>query len=191
MKIIWRIFWFPIVFFSIQQTTLAAAELVVLTPGQLRGGGDDVNIVVGTSEDGRTAQFSVVLRSEPAAEQVEVQLSLDDDGTEGRLVSPSDGMLVFARESWNVPQEVIIAGLDDSVADGAQRYTVMGTLNNSAEPIVVVEVINADNETVAINVVPDQGLQTDEDGTAAQFNVSLASEPAADVSIAVVSGDHQ
>jgi len=86
------------------------------------GGGVTVNPTSGlvTDEDGATAQFSVVLRSEPTAA---VSIAMESsDSTEG-TISPM--ALEFNTGNWNTPQTVTITGQSDDEEDGDQAYTVM------------------------------------------------------------------
>jgi len=73
-----------------------------------------------TTEGGGKATFTVVLRSKPTA-NVTIGLS-SSDTTEGR---PSKSSLVFTPANWKVPQIVTVTGVDDSIVDGDQAYTIV------------------------------------------------------------------
>ncbi|HEX4404347.1 MAG TPA: hypothetical protein VH560_05940, partial [Polyangia bacterium] len=73
-----------------------------------------------TSESGRTSTFSVQLNSAPTAS---VTLPLSSSNTAEGTVSPAH--LIFDATSWNKPQTVTVTGVDDSVADGTQAYTIV------------------------------------------------------------------
>ncbi len=85
-------------------------------PGIELIGADDVV----TSESGRTSTFSVQLNSAPTAS---VTLPLTSSNTAEGTVSPAH--LVFDATNWNKPQTVTVTGVDDSVADGTQAYTIV------------------------------------------------------------------
>ncbi len=67
-----------------------------------------------TSEDGATAQFSVVLDTQPGAD-VAIPISTGNPN-EG---SVSASALVFTPSNWNLPQTVTVTGVNDVVVDGS------------------------------------------------------------------------
>ena len=73
-----------------------------------------------TSEAGGTDTFLVVLDSQPTAN---VTLALDSsDITEG---TASPDSLIFTPENYDLPQEVTIIGVDDSIDDGDVDYSII------------------------------------------------------------------
>ncbi|HSZ84222.1 MAG TPA: hypothetical protein VLA14_18180 [Polyangia bacterium] len=84
-------------------------------PSLVLAGTDDVV----TSEDGTSATFTVRLEVAPTS-SVTVPLASTDLG-EGTVSPPT---LTFTPASWSVPQAVTVTGVDDVVADGAQRYAI-------------------------------------------------------------------
>ena len=72
-----------------------------------------------TSENGSSTPFSVVLDTPPTGDVTITVTSRDT--TEG-VVSP--GMLTFTPANWNVPQVVVITGVDDTLFDGDIAYSV-------------------------------------------------------------------
>ncbi len=83
-----------------------------------------------TSEAGATASFQVVLMTKPSA-PVTIPLSVSD-GTEGVLSQPS---LTFDPSNWNVPQTVVVQGVDDAIVDGPIVYNVVLGIVSSADPL--------------------------------------------------------
>ena len=79
-----------------------------------------------TTESGGTAEFSMVLDSQPTAD-VTVDLTTTKAG-EG-TVSPTT--VTFTPSNWNVAQTITVTGVDDSLADGDQPYTVVTSLARS------------------------------------------------------------
>src|SRR6185369_14728557 len=73
-----------------------------------------------TAEAGGSANFTVVLTSQPTA-NVTIPLSVSNSG-EGSLSAVS---LTFTAANWNVAQTVTITGVDDFVDDGNQPFTVI------------------------------------------------------------------
>jgi uncharacterized protein YhjY with autotransporter beta-barrel domain len=72
-----------------------------------------------TTEDGGTAQFSVVLDSEPTA-TVSIAMA-SSDTTEG-TISPES--LEFNGSNWNMARTVTVTGVDDDEVDGDVAYTI-------------------------------------------------------------------
>ena len=143
-----------------------------------------------TTEAGGQATFTVVLDSEPTA-SVSIGVS-SSDTTEGTV---STTTLMFTSTTWDAAQTVTVTGVDDSVDDGDQTYTielaaaVSTDPNYSGEDPTDVSVSNTDDDVAGITVAPTTGLTTTEAGGMATFTVVLDSEPTASVSIGVSSSD--
>jgi hypothetical protein len=140
-----------------------------------------------TSEGGGTATFTVVLTSQPTAN---VSIGMTSSNTSEGTVSPST--LTFTSGNWSTPQTVTVTGIDDSVDDGDIAYNIViaaasSTDNdyNQLDPGDI-NATNTDNDTAGITVSPISGNTTEAGGTAT-FTVVLASQPIANVSIAVTS----
>ncbi len=166
--------------------TVLDNEAGLTTPGIL------VSPVSGliTTEAGGTAVFSVVLKTKPTAS---VSIPVASSNTaEGSL---SAGTLVFTTTDWDQPQNVTVTGVNDTAADGNKTYTVnLGPAvstdsNYNAVTAASVGLTNYDDETPGIIVSsPSQTFVTEGGGTAT-FTVRLQSQPAADVTIALISDD--
>ena len=146
-----------------------------------------------TGEPNLTDDFGVVLTSEPTADVILTMAS--SDNTEAS-VSPST--LTFTSANWNVRQTVTVNGLDDAIADGNVAYSIITNPASSGDgnydnldPANISAVNNDDGDQVGVTVTPSAiPLVTDEAGTLAPtFTVVLDSEPAANVTISVASGD--
>jgi hypothetical protein len=151
-----------------------------------------VNPVSGlfTNENGSTAQFTVVLNSQPTSD---VTIALNSsDTTEGTI---STSAITFTPANWNVAQTVTVTGADDDFADGSVPFTIVTAAAVSADAgynglnAADVSATNNDNETAGITVSQTSGLVTDENGSTAQFTVVLNSQPTSDVTIALNSSD--
>jgi hypothetical protein len=142
-----------------------------------------------TTETGGTASFSVVLNSQPTAD-VTIGLS-SSDTTEG-TVSPSS--LTFTAADWNTPQSATVTGANDDIDDGDIIYNIVTAAatstdsNYSNRNAADVPVINQDDDTAGITVSSISG-NTSEAGGTASFDVTLASQPTADVTIGLSSSD--
>ncbi|WP_449419696.1 DUF4347 domain-containing protein [Phormidium nigroviride] len=141
-----------------------------------------------TTEAGGTANFTVVLNSQPTAD-VSIGINADKT-TEGKVDKSS---LTFTNANWNTPQTVTVTGVDDLVVDGNIAYNILTAAATSTDTnyngvdAADVAVTNTDNDTKGITVTPTAGLITTEAGGNANFTVVLNSQPAADVSIGITS----
>ena len=136
-----------------------------------------------TVEEGDTSggSFSVRLASEPAAD-VAVAVS----GHAGTDLTLSGTSLTFTADNWETDQSVTVtAGEDDNAVNEEVTLDLSasgGGYNGVSEEVAVTV---EDNDEAALAVSPTQ-LDIDEgDATGESFNVRLASEPSADVAVAV------
>jgi hypothetical protein len=142
-----------------------------------------------TTEAGGAATFEVVLNEQPTTT---VTIDLAASSAEGS-VTPT--RLTFAPETWDVPQTVTVTGRDDFVVDGSRTFTVVTSPAVAGDPRYAgrdpadVEVTNIDDDIAGVVVDPTGGLVTSEPGGTATFTVALSSEPVADVTIPLASGD--
>ena len=141
-----------------------------------------------TSESGESVSFTVVLDSMPTDEVVvPITSSSPDEGT------VSVEQLVFSTSNWNVPQAVTVAGVDDSIDDGDQIYSILtgsavsDDLTYSTIDAVDIAVSNADDDTAGITVSADSNLRTSESGDSVSFTVILDSMPTHEVVVPISS----
>jgi hypothetical protein len=158
---------------------------------------DDVaSITVGTpsstttTESGGTATFTVVLTSEPTA-PVSIPIS-SSDTTEGTVSASS---LIFTALDWSVPQTVTVTGVDDLVDDGDVAYLVavgpassLDANYNGKDPADLT-FTNLDDDAAGLLASPSSGLITTEGGGTATFDLTLSSQPAANVAVTLSSSD--
>ena len=143
-----------------------------------------------TSEGGSSAEFSIVLVTQPTA-SVAIPISTSDAG-EGTV---SSSTIAFTPLNWNVPKTVTIVGENDDIADGDVTFAIVlaPAVSNDAEYNDIdppdVGVINIDNDEAGITVIPTTGLQTTEAGGSANFSIVLDSQPLSEVSISISSSD--
>ncbi|MBX7104105.1 MAG: hypothetical protein K1X57_08480, partial [Gemmataceae bacterium] len=106
------------------------------------------NIV--TSEGGQSAQFAVVLTSQPTAP---VSLGLNSSNIQEGNVSST--LLTFTPGNWNIPQVVTVSGVEDAVIDGNRSYLIVSSPAVSADLAYQgynppdVACLNLDNDSVA------------------------------------------
>ena len=105
--------------------------------------------------------------------------------------------LTFSATTWNTAQTVTVTGQDDAVDDGNATYEVRLTPTSTdavygALTPTDVTLTNEDDDTAALTVSGVTGQATEAQGataTAAVFDVQLATEPTAPVTVAVTSQD--
>lgn len=105
---------------SAQSTMIS---LLATQPGITVTGADN-----STGENGDTAVFSFVLNSQPT-DPVTLKFTVSDT-SEASLNIQS---LVFTPSNWNIPQNLIVEGLDDFLGDGDINYS-LSTRVNSEDP---------------------------------------------------------
>ncbi len=160
------------------------------------GGGDSGSVVINagsnlqTSESGTSVSFTAVLNSKPTST---VTVNLSNSNLDEAFLSKSS--LVFNPLNWNVPQTVVVTGVDDLVVDGNQSYQITTSPAVSSDPRfsgvnpVDVSITNIDNDAPGITVTPTSGLVTTEQGGTSSFTVYLNSQPASNVTIGVSSSN--
>ncbi|MBV9468577.1 MAG: carboxypeptidase regulatory-like domain-containing protein, partial [Abitibacteriaceae bacterium] len=106
-----------------------------------------------TTEAGGKASFQVVLNTQPTAA---VSLGLSSSNTGEGTVAPAT--LTFTPQNWDQPQTVTVTGVDDTLADGNQPYTIVTAPATSTDPnynkldAADVSVINQDNESPTLTL---------------------------------------
>lgn len=169
-----------------------ANAMVSLTNTDNDGAGVSVTPIgsLMTTESGGAAMFNVVLDAMPSSN---VTIALVSSTPVEGVVDPA--MLTFTPANWNAPQLVTVTGVDDNVADGARAYAIRLGPAQSTDAVYQgleiddVALTNIDNDSPGVVVTPTLGLVTTEGGGTAEFTVVLASEPTADVTIALSSSD--
>ena len=87
------------------------------TPGSVQILGASLLV---TTEKRGTATFTIVLGKVPTADVV-IPLA-SSRPAEGM---PGADQLAFTPANWNIPQNVVVTGVDDPVADGTQFYAIL------------------------------------------------------------------
>jgi uncharacterized repeat protein (TIGR01451 family) len=142
-----------------------------------------------TTEEGGTANVTVVLNSEPTG-TVTVTL-VSSDATEG---TASPAQLTFNAGNWDTAQTVTVTGGSDDVDDDDIAYTIVTTVT-SADVLyngiaaADVSVTNTDDDTAGVTVDPTSSLITTEAGGSDSFTVVLDSEPTGTVTVTLTSSD--
>jgi hypothetical protein len=142
-----------------------------------------------TTEAGGTANFSVVLNTQPTA-PVTINLS-SSNPAEGTV---STNSLSFTPNNWNQAQTVTVTGVSDNLADGSQTYSIVigaavstDSNYNNLNPVDV-SVTNTDGNTAGIVVNPASTAAT-EGGANGSYTLKLNSQPTAPVTISFAAGN--
>ena len=107
-----------------------------------------------TTERGGTAEFRVVLDSQPTAD-VTINLT-SSNAAEGITNVPS---VVFTHGDWNIPKTVIVTGVNDLIADGTKSYSIFTQpatsldLNYSGLDAADVSLSNIDDDSPVTNAI--------------------------------------
>jgi len=141
-----------------------------------------------TSENGGALAFTVRLASEPTA-AVGIAVASGDTGE----ATAAPASLNFSAGNWNVPQVVLVTGVDDVVVDGPVPYDV-SLLASSADAgyagrAASVSLVNDDNDVAGLLIGSQGVLRTFESGGGARFSVSLANQPRAEVHVSMTSSN--
>ncbi len=141
-----------------------------------------------TTEWGGQATFTIVLDQAPTAD---VTVGLTSSNTNEGRVSPAS--VTFTPDDWRAPQTITVTGVDDDLPDTNQTYKIITAPAVSDDPFfngmdpIDIELVNVDNETAGITVVPVAGLVTSEAGGQDTFTVVLNSKPDQDVTVSLTS----
>lgn len=145
-----------------------------------------------TTENLGTATFTVRLNTMPSSSVV-INLT-SSDLTEGTVAPAS---LTFTTGNWATPQTVTITGVNDSIADGTQAYTIVTAPASSSDgnyntlDASNVSVMNTDNDVAGflLSGLSGVGHTTESLGTTT-FNLRLLTAPTTPtVDVTVTSSD--
>jgi hypothetical protein len=164
---------------------------VTLTNSDNETPGITVNPTAGltTGESGSTANFTVVLNTQPTAD---VTIGLNSDNVAEGTVSTND--LTFTPANWNTPQQVTVTGVEDSIADGDIDYKIVTgaavstDANYSNLDVADVSLSNQDNDTAGVSITPTQTTAA-EGGANGSYRIQLTSQPRSPVTITLTTGN--
>jgi subtilisin-like proprotein convertase family protein len=151
---------------TLSGSNAATATVTVLdndVPGYVVSPGSGLS----TSEAGAQSTLSVRLSSQPrGAVTIPVLSSNTNEGTVDKSA------LVFQPDTWNVPQNITVTGVDDAVVDGNIAYAINLGNAQSSDPVYngfyqqSLPITNADNDTAGLalslsaNTVAEGGAVT-------------------------------
>ncbi len=139
-------------------------------------------------ESETTDKVTVTLKVEPSSNVV-VLVSTSDPGE--AEINP--GTLTFTPATWNIPQDIIITGVDDDLVDGTQNSVVTLKIDDANSddafdslPDQSINVTVTDDDEAGL-IVSENGGSTEvqESGTRDTFTVVLRVQPQSDVVVAI------
>lgn len=170
------------------------AVIKAILPGIPDIPGIEVKAVTGllTSEAGASAQFSVRLLSKPKSD-----VTIPNISTSNSKEGISDiSSLTFTPSDWEKKKIITVTGVDDSLEDGSQKYSlnfgrsVSTDSNYSSLALSSFEIINADNDTSGITVSAPSPSSTTEAGGTSVISVVLNTEPSGSVTVSGISSSN-
>ena len=138
---------------------------------------------VSATEGGADESYSVVLDAAPTADVVVTP-------TAGSQVILGPTELTFTADTWDTPQSVTVAAVDDGDTEGNHNDTVTHSVSSSDTgydglAVSDVSVTIVDNDAPGVSVTPTS-LSVDEAGpTSDSYDVVLTVAPTADVDVTV------
>ncbi len=122
-----------------------------------------------------------------------VDISSSDTGEV--TVSPSS--LTFSSDNYTTAQTVTVTGINDNLDDGNITSTITLTFNDSqsadesyeALADKTISVTTTDDDTLGITVTETNGSTAPMESKTDTLDITLSSEPVADVTISITSSD--
>ena len=148
----------------------------------------DGSVYVKEGTPGTCDTVNVVLTAQPT---YAVTIRVFPDDTPDVLVLPANGV-VFAPDQWNVPQQVTICAIDDTVAEGAETksltvrsYSQDKFYNGGTWPSLTVRIDDNDAAVITRHEPHDQRYITvsRNDALAGRFTVRLFDAPTSPVKV--------
>lgn len=143
-------------------------------------------------ESGTTDEFLVVLTQMPNTDvALQVGIGSSDE------ISVNTSSLTFTSTNWNIPQPIVVTGVDDFALDGDQlsAITISVDVANSddafdqlVDAVVAATTVDDDEPTFTITETDGSTVVT-EAGTEDVFQVFLNAQPTTDVVLDITSSD--
>src|SRR3569833_2162296 len=175
---------------------VASAALLGCSGGGSGGGSGTPGITrsltsstLSLSEGGAAQTFSFALNSAPTADVV---ITI----TTGEKIVATPAEVTFNASNWNAPQDITIAAVDNTIAEGAHSDVIQQAVTSSDSRYGVLTLSDiavniTDNDTPGVTVSESNGgTQVTEGGADDNYTVILNSQPANDVVI-TITGDSQ
>ena len=145
-----------------------------------------------TEGDAAGASYTVVLTSQPAGDvTIAISGQAGTDLTLSGTGLSNDGELTFTTENWATAQTVTVKAAEDGDADQDAEVTLVhaiGSTDDSAYHALAdqsVTVSITENDVVGVTINPTTLTVNEGDATGNSYAVTLTSQPAGDVTIAI------
>ena len=146
--------------------------------------GGSTNVTEGGSSD----SYAVALATQPSSN---VTISIDS----GSQLAASPSSAVFTSSNWSTPQTVNVLAVNDQVDEPSPHFGTITHSASSSDPtyngisVPSLSVSITDNDTAAVLLTESGGsTQVREGGSGDSYNVVLATQPVANVTISISSG---
>ena len=145
--------------------------------------GVEVSAASITVAEGDTASYTVALVTQPSAD---VTVTVGNRGDDTDLTA-SPTALTFTPATWSTPQTITVAAAqDDDGVDGSAVITHTATSSDTGyDAIVIAEVTATEVDDDPIGVEVSAASVSVSEGGTASYTVALATQPTADVTLAV------
>lgn len=152
-----------------------------------------VNVVAANpivvTETGTTGTFTISLATPPTGPVTITAFSQDTSET---LVSATTA--IFTAANFDQPQTFTVTGVDDELVDEdvISNIVLSATSADTAYNEIAIDLVRVrtlNDDVGNVRVIADDDLTTNESGTTVTFEVSLAKQPAEEVSVPISVGD--
>ncbi|WP_167546990.1 SdrD B-like domain-containing protein [Stieleria maiorica] len=155
---------------------LSGSDTVDVTDDDVAGVTVSAAAGLTTTEAGGSAEFTIVLDSEPTAD---VSINLTSSDVTEATVFPS--VVTFTPSNWNSAQTVTVTGVDDAVSDGNQAVTIVTSIASSqdlnygsfADPVVLDDVERGEFNAAGSNLNGTDLMIVGENGVNAEHRSFL------------------
>ena len=179
-------------------------DVSIIITGVVVGSTDPTSLDVweNASQGPTSATFSVVLNADPGVNPGDtITVTIDpnsngngEDLTVNGSASPID--ITFTDTTWDTPQTITVAAIDDIIADGQEEvdfvgFTIVSTDGDPNYDIAVisaVEVTIHDDDSDAV-VISKASASVTEGGSGDSYTIELATDPTDPVTIIVAAGE--
>lgn len=144
--------------------------------------------VSGAVEEGQSGTYTIVLTSEPTS-NVNVTLAADSQSSVDR------NSVVFTMANWDLPKTITATIADDHIAEGNHSTTIQhsaSSVDTKYNHIIINNriILITDNDSSGVTMTnTNSGTAISTSGTTNTVRVVLTSQPTADVTIKISSGE--
>ena len=145
-----------------------------------------------TEGDATGSSYTVKLNTQPAGDvTIAISGQADTDLTLAGTTLSNDGELTFTTENWGTAQTVTVKAAEDDDADQDADVVLAHDIGSTADTVYDaladqrVTVSITEKDAVGVSITPTSLTVTEGDAAGASYAVTLTSQPAGDVTIAI------